>query len=106
MPPQGRVSDLAMAPADAHGCLACPHPVTGPGKQGSPDVKVNGLPALRVGDPGMHAPCCGGNTWEAQMGSQTVFINGKAAHRMGDATRHCGGVGTLVKGSPDVFVGG
>ena len=30
MPPQGRVSDLAKAQADAHGCPACPHPVVGP----------------------------------------------------------------------------
>ena len=106
MPPQGRVSDLAQAKADAHGCPACPHPVIGPGTKGSPDVKVNGLPALRLGDPGMHAPCCGGNTWNAQTGSATVFINGKPAHRKGDMTKHCGGVGELTMGSPTVLVGG
>jgi len=106
MPPQGRVSDLAQAPADAHGCLACPHLVVGPGIQGSPDVLVNSLPALRVGDPGIHAPCCDGNTWNAQMGSKTVFINGMGAHRMGDMTKHCGGVGQLITGSPNVLVGG
>ena len=105
MPPQGRVSDLAQAPADAHGCPACPHPVVGPGLQGSPDVLVNGLPALRVGDPGMAVPCCDGNTWNAQMGSVTVLINNKGAHRMGDMTKHCGGVGKLIMGSPDVLVG-
>jgi uncharacterized Zn-binding protein involved in type VI secretion len=106
MPPQGRVGDLAQAPVDAHGCLACPHPVIGPAVVGSPDVLVNGLPAVRVGDMGIHALCCNGNTWNAQMGSATVRINGKPAHRMGDMTKHCGGVGKLIAGSPDVLVGG
>jgi hypothetical protein len=35
----------------------------------------------------------------------TVFINGKGAHRMGDPTRHCGGIGQLIEGSPNVIVG-
>jgi hypothetical protein len=53
----------------------------------------------------MHAACCGTNTWKATQGSLTVFINGKAAHRMGDQNRHCGGMGQLVEGSPNVIVG-
>jgi uncharacterized Zn-binding protein involved in type VI secretion len=105
MPPQGRVSDLAKAQADKHGCPACPHPVIGPGIQGSPDVMVNELPALRVGDPGIHMACCGPNMWNAKTGSATVFINGKAAHRKGDLTQHCGSVGELTMGSPNVLVG-
>jgi uncharacterized Zn-binding protein involved in type VI secretion len=40
------------------------------------------------------------------MGSKTVFINGMGAHRMGDMTKHCGGVGQLITGSPNVLVGG
>lgn len=35
----------------------------------------------------------------------TVFINGKGAHRMGDQNRHCGGMGQLIEGSPNVIVG-
>jgi hypothetical protein len=35
----------------------------------------------------------------------TVFINGKGAHRIGDQNRHCGGLGQLVEGSPNVIVG-
>jgi outer membrane protein OmpA-like peptidoglycan-associated protein len=66
---------------------------------------VNRRPALRVDDPGIHAACCGANTWTATQGSQTVFINGKAAHRLGDQNRHCGGVGQLIEGSPNVMVG-
>jgi uncharacterized Zn-binding protein involved in type VI secretion len=106
MPPMGRLGDKSSAPADAHGCPACPHPVIGPAVQGSPDVLVNGRPALRVGDQGIHMVCCGPNTWEAKTGSATVLINNQAAHRMGDQDKHCGGMGALIEGSPDVEVGG
>jgi uncharacterized Zn-binding protein involved in type VI secretion len=73
---------------------------------GSPNVNVNTRPALRVGDNGVHAACCGPNTWVAKTGSGTVFINGQAAHRFGDADQHCGGMGKLVEGSDNVIVGG
>jgi uncharacterized Zn-binding protein involved in type VI secretion len=106
MPGQGRLSDQAHADADAHGCPGCPHPTTGPAISGSPDVFVNARPALRVGDVGLHAPCCGPNQWRADTGSDTVFINGRPAHRIGDDTRHCGGPGALREGSNDVIVGG
>jgi uncharacterized Zn-binding protein involved in type VI secretion len=105
MPGQGRLGDKANAPVDAHGCPACPHPATGPAIAGSPDVNVNGRPAVRVGDNGIHGACCGSNGWTARSGSATVFINGKQAHRLGDATGHCGGLGRLVEGSPNVIVG-
>ncbi len=106
MPPMGRLGDMSQAPIDIHGCPACPHPVVGPAVTGSPDVLVNGRPALRVGDQGVHMVCCGPNMWEAKMGSATVLINNKAAHRLGDMDKHCGGVGQLIEGSPDVLVGG
>ena len=106
MPPQGRLGDKSQAPVDAHGCPACPHPVIGPAIKGSPDVLVNGMPALRVGDQGIHAACCGPNVWTALKGSATVLINNMPAHRMGDTDQHCGGVGQLIEGSPDVMVGG
>ena len=105
MPGQGRLGDKASVALDAHGCPACPHPAVGPAIQGSPDVNVNRRPALRVDDPGVHAACCGKNTWTAIKGSLTVFINGKGAHRMGDENRHCGGIGQLAEGSPNVIVG-
>ncbi len=73
---------------------------------GSPDVMVNSLPALRVGDPGMHAACCGPNTWTAAAGSGTVFINSIKAHRLGDKDTHCGGSGQMVDGSSNVITGG
>ncbi len=78
----------------------------GPAIAGSPNVRVNSRAALRVGDPGVHAACCGPNTWEAQQGSGTVRINGKPAHRVGDRVKACGGVGTLIEGSADVRAGG
>ncbi|TBW34598.1 hypothetical protein EYW49_17775 [Siculibacillus lacustris] len=106
MPLQSRLGDKAFNPADAHGCPACPHPVIGPAIAGSPNVYVNERPALRVSDPGMHAACCGPNTWKVAAGSSTVLINGLPAARVGDMTAHCGGMGTLVEGSPTVIVGG
>ncbi len=105
-PPQARLGDKSMVPADSHGCPACPHPCIGPAVGGSPDVFVNGLPAVRVGDPGIHAACCGPNTWKAKAGSATVLINGKKAHRQGDSDKHCGGTGQMIEGSPNVFTGG
>ncbi len=105
MPFQGRTNDLAMVPADGHGCPACPHCCTGPAVSGSPNVIVNGNAALRIGDPGVHIACCGPNMWIAAMGSSKVFINGSASHRIGDLTAHCGGVGALITGSGNVNVG-
>ncbi len=107
MPAQTRVSDAAKCDACKHGCPACPHPVVGPAIEGSPDVNINDLPAVRKGDHGMSVPCCNINMWEATAGSGTVFINGKAAVRKGDATKHCngGGNGTTIAGSDNVNVG-
>ncbi len=104
MQPQGRLGDKALS-VDAHGCPACPHVVIGPAVQGSPDVFVNSLPGLRVGDPGIHTACCSSNKWNAKKGSKTVFINGKPAYRMLDQDKHCGGDGVLLQGSVNVLVG-
>jgi uncharacterized Zn-binding protein involved in type VI secretion len=106
MPAQCRVTDLSKVPADAHGCPACPHVCIGPAIQGSPDVMVNNLPAVRVTDKGVHAASCGPNMWTASTGSSKVMINGLAAHRKDDQDQHCGGVGQMQNGSPDVITGG
>lgn len=105
MPPQARLGDKALIPADAHGCPACPHTATGPAIAGSPNVFVNGRPAIRVNDPGIHAACCGPNLWNAKTGSRSVFINGRSAHRLGDLVKHCGGMGSTIEGSSNVIVG-
>jgi uncharacterized Zn-binding protein involved in type VI secretion len=106
MPNQSRVTDLAMIPADAHVCPACPHVCIGPGILGSPNILVNGLSPLRVGDMGVHAACCGANMWVCAMGSTTVTFNDIAPSRVGDVTAHCGGVGALIMGSTNVITGG
>jgi uncharacterized Zn-binding protein involved in type VI secretion len=104
MPGQARLGDIARA-TDAHGCTACVHTVTGPAVQGSMNVTVNGKPAVRTGDGGVHALCCGPNRWSAGEGSKTVFVNGKSAFRQGDPTNHCGGTGQLIQSSGNVIVG-
>lgn len=106
MPEQCRLGDRSNVPVDAHGCPACPHNCTGPGIIGSPNVLVNGRPALRVGDMGVHMACCGPNIWTATKGSATVFINNMPAHRKGDMDTHCGGVGRMIEGSTNVMTGG
>jgi len=105
MPAQGRLGDKSQVPADAHGCGGCPHPAIGPAITGAATVLVNDRPALRVSDTGVHAACCGPNTWVAVKGSATVLIENLQAHRLGDQDAHCGGMGFLVEGSPDVLVG-
>lgn len=104
MPPAVRLSDKAASPADAHGCPGCPHPTFGPAVNGSTNVFVNKLPAIRKGDPGIHMACCGPNSWNVKGGSSSVYVNGKPIARMGDATKHCGNNGVLITGSPNVFI--
>src|SRR5512138_2469186 len=107
MPGAGRLGDLAQvqSPGCAHGCPGCPHPATGPGIIGSPDVTINKLPALRVDDIGVHAVCCGMNMWTAKKGAANVFINGKAAYRKDDMGQSCGGMTKLIQASTDVIIG-
>jgi uncharacterized Zn-binding protein involved in type VI secretion len=103
-----RVTDQSQCPADAHGCPGCPHGVIGPAIVGSGNVNIENKAALRAQgvDSGVHAVCCGPNTWRTDKGSSTVNINGSPAVRVGDATRHCGGVGQMVSGASKVFIGG
>lgn len=99
-----RLGDLAQVRADAHGCPACPHPGVGPITTGSSDVFINGRPAARQGDLGLHAICCGPCTFKIAKGSHTVYVNGKPLARRDDKTQHCGGNGPITIGSPDVIV--
>jgi uncharacterized Zn-binding protein involved in type VI secretion len=102
----GRLGDRSQTPADSHGCPACPHAAIGPAVMGSPNVFVNGRPALRTGDEGIHVVCCGPNKWTAAGGTPRVWINGRPAFRMHDQAQHCGGMGYLIEGSPNVWFGG
>lgn len=105
MPPACRVGDKSFCPRDSHGGSCCTHAVRGPAVSGSPDVVINGRPALRLGDQGTHSSCCGPNSWTAIMGSSNVLVNGKPVVRLGDATKHCGGTGRMIEASSDVEIG-
>ncbi|QSM00880.1 PAAR domain containing protein [Yersinia phage YerA41] len=69
--------------------------------QGSPNVNINGKPAVRVGDHWVtHCdpkPSCHDSVGAS--GSPTVFVNGKPLMRVGDAIA-CGS--TAATGSSDV----
>jgi uncharacterized Zn-binding protein involved in type VI secretion len=106
MPAAARLGDKAQIQADAHGCPACPHPGVGPIVVGSTDVLINGLPAARADntDLGLHAACCGPNFFQCAKGSPTVYVNNKPLARMNDQTKHCGGNGKIIEGSPDVLI--
>ena len=104
MPAAARLGDKAQVDQDAHGCPACPHPGVGPIVAASTDVLVNDRGAARQDDIGIHAVCCGPNTFKVAKGSPTVYVNGKPFARMNDKTQHCGGSGPIIEGSPDVFI--
>lgn len=105
--PAAIIGDLAECLEDKHGGGCChPHHVIGPAISGSPDVKVNNLPLVRMGDSGIHTACCGEGTWKVVDGSTGVFVNGRPVARKGDITQHCGGKGHLITGSANVVVGG
>jgi len=104
MPGAARLGDKSQVQADAHGCPSCPHPGTGPIVVGSADVFTNSLPQARLDDLGIHAVCCGPNNYQIAKGSPTVYVNGKPAARLQDKTKHCGGDGQIIEGSPDVLL--
>jgi uncharacterized Zn-binding protein involved in type VI secretion len=104
MPGAARLGDKAQVDSDAHGCPSCPHPGVGPIVVGSPDVNINGKPAARLDDLGIHAVCCGPNNFNIVKGSPTVYVNGKPLARRNDKTKHCGGTGPIIEGSPDVLI--
>lgn len=101
-----RLGDRAKVPLDNHGCPACPHPnAQGPAITASANVRINGAPALREGDVGIHATCCATNTWKVTKGSGKVIVNGQPMVREGDPTEHCGGKGKMIEASGNVVDG-
>lgn len=99
MPGAARIGDIA----SGHDCF----PET-PAISGSPDISINGQPALRVGDEFEIHPCtCPGSPHgvhkrKVAEGSSTVSFNGKPAARIGDKSG-CGG--EIISGSNNVFIG-
>lgn len=103
MPGVCRLGDRSKAPVDTHGCAGCAHPsVMGPSISASGNVNVNGIPALRKSDNGIHAACCGTNTWKITGASSSVYVNGQPLVRKGDPTKHCGGPGKMIDASGNV----
>ncbi len=87
----------AFCPADAHGGPSDPLPVVGPIIEGSPLILINGHPAARVGDMGVHAVCTGANSYTISTGDYDVLIDGRPAARFGlSQTIHCGGRGEIL----------
>jgi uncharacterized Zn-binding protein involved in type VI secretion len=77
--------------------------------EGSSDVFINGIGAVREGDlcashtiPVGSPPVCVPHTVPLSTFSSTVFVNGRGVGRLGDA--YNGHI--LSSGSPDVFAGG
>nr|WP_298116229.1 PAAR domain-containing protein [uncultured Pseudomonas sp.] len=85
--PASRLSDLNACPLPGHG--------TNPTTSGSPDVLINNLPTLRIGD----STACGDAVTE---GIGSILVNGKPIAFLGSATAH-GGI--IITGSGDVLVG-
>jgi uncharacterized Zn-binding protein involved in type VI secretion len=85
--PAARLSDLNACPRSGHG--------TNPANSGSPNVLINNLPALRVGD----STACGDAVTQ---GIANILVNGKPIAFQGSATAH-GGI--IITGSGDVLVG-
>lgn len=75
-----------------------------PGIEASPNVTIDGIPAMRQGDAFESHACPDESEHSRSLsgGSGSVFINGKPAGRVGDAIS-CGG--TVIEGSTSVTIG-
>ena len=114
MPAAGRVTPQDFVLCNSHTCrkkICChpPHTVQGPAVKGATKTFINGFPALRLQDPGVHdkSTCCGPNQWIAMkcMAQRKVFIEGKEVFCVGDISLHDGkDQGHLMKGSTNVMV--
>lgn len=93
MPSISRTGDIA----SGHGCFP-----PSPAIAGSPDVNVNGIPALRQGDAVAPHGCsnCPPHPRSVSGGSDSVFVNGRPIARLGDSI-DCGGAMDAASG--DVF---
>lgn len=74
------------------------------GTEGSSNVYINGIPAMRQGDAFESHACPDESDHSRSLagGSGSVFINGKPTGRVGDAIS-CGG--TVIEGSGSVSIG-
>jgi len=93
MPRTSRITDLG----SGHGCFP-----PSPAIEGSPDVFINDLKALRQGDALAPHGCsnCPPHARAVSGGSPSVYVNGKPLARLGDAI-NCGG--KMQQASGDVY---
>lgn len=84
----------------------CPHVRNGINTEGSPDVRINGVCAHRIGDVGS-CRCPHGGNYRSIAGSASVRANGKGITRVGDTTQcqSCGVTGAHVGHNADVRIG-
>ncbi len=103
MPGISRLGDNARVEHHTHEKGCCPQNAVGPAISASSNVIVNGVPALRLGDLGVHVSCCGPNLWTVIAASGQLFLNGSPAVRLGDTTLHCAITqGKMIEASGDV----
>lgn len=74
-------------------------------QEGSSDVLVNGIGAVRVGDKmtAHNNSSCSSHQPALSIGSSSVFVNGRSIARIGDIY---GSDEIISSGSPNVFAGG
>src|SRR4030095_13935421 len=84
-----------------------PDGTDGPSNDGSANVLINTLPALRVMDTGTYPSSCasGASAWHVVEGSQTVLVNKRELVAEGHATLHPHGPGKMKRIGTNVFVG-
>jgi hypothetical protein len=104
-----KLSDIAVGPRHNHGrCPRCKHTVVGPPITGASQTFIDRCRAVRIGDHGVHALCCGLNHWIAlqNLVDHQVNVEGSPIFCTGDITLHCFiSLGMQVRGSKDVRVG-
>ena len=106
MPGGARMTDIHYNPHDWCGCLKCPHEVYGTFQWTANDTFFDALGAARGDqiDGGTHTYCCGPMLWKSLVSSPDTFVNGVGSVRLGDQTICCGGYGTIITSSGDVFI--
>jgi uncharacterized Zn-binding protein involved in type VI secretion len=108
MPQAARVGDIAVGTPHCHSVhpwSPVPHPVSGPIQTGAATVYIENSQAARLNDMGIHAACCGPNTYMIVSASGTCIIEGSAAARVGDTTLHCGtAAGSIVSGASTTMI--
>lgn len=104
MPGICRMGDYTLG-MGSHGNDDCPHSIVGFYMQGSPNVRINGLQAQRMGDFAVHnCPHCGFSM--AIQGYPTVLANGMPVTLRGHAVTTFCGMGMNMMASMNVRCGG